>query len=343
VRIVLTLLLAAAAFQEPAAPPANARQATVAFRFDARHVVATLKSELSVPLPQLARDPVPQPLAKYGYPVFDLPPDLQKLVPPAIRTGDRWAVHAGPGRVFGATAERIVLGEGGCSHLIGVVLKVDDKDADTFAGVRAKYYAAGPDLRADAAASDLGELPASTLTPGVRARIDETLATLLKKELPAVRREAADAWGRAGSDFEPHRTWGRSVLAAHEALARGAGTLTYDAQPYRLTPDGVPAIFVRAIWRAAGRQAFAAAVWLRADTGEILWKNMRPAAWIGMYEFQRGVLHEQLGLVLNVVDSNGDGWAEIVFAQMGYESVGVSLLDVRSAFEPVGSGYSYGC
>ena len=105
----------------------------------------------------------------------------------------------------------------------------------------------------------------------------------------------------------------------------------------------MPSIFVRAIWRAAGRQAFAAALWLRADTGEILWKNLRPASWIGMHVFHSGLVQEQLGLVLNVVDSNGDGWAEIVFAQVGYEGVGISLLDVRSDFTPVGAGYSYGC
>jgi hypothetical protein len=133
------------------------------------------------------------------------------------------------------------------------------------------------------------------------------------------------------------------VLAAHEELARGAGTLKYETQVYHLTPDGVPSVFVRAIWHAAGRQAFAAAVWMRADTGEIIWKNVRPASWIGMWEFHRGVDLTQLGLVLNVVDTNGDGWAEILFAQIGYEGIGVSVLDVRTSFEPIGAGYGYGC
>jgi hypothetical protein len=344
VRIVVTFLLALAALQTPVAPAPQDRDMLVAFRFDSQHVVATVKSDLDVSLPQLARDPVPRPIAKYGYPIFDLPPDLQKRVPSTIRAGDRWTIHTAPGQAFGATAARIVLGEGQCSHLIGVLLKVDDKDAYTFAGVRAKYYAAGAGPRdLDAQPSELGELPASTLTPEVRARIDKTLAALLAKELPAVRRESAEDLGRAGS-AGPHRTWARGVLDAQDALARGAGTLTYDAQPYRLTPDGVPSIFVRAIWRAAGRQAFATAVWLRADTGDTLWKNLRPAHWIGMYEFHRGGVHqEQLGLVLNVVDSNGDGWAEIVFAQLGYESVNVTLIDMRSGFAPVGTGYSYGC
>lgn len=308
-RTLLTILLAAAAFQDAApAPAAPEREPLVAFRFDSQRVVATVKSDLTIGMPQLARDHVPQPIAKYGYPVFDLPPDLQRLVPPAIRTGDRWTVHTGPGQVFGATAERIVLGEGGCSHLIGVLLKVDDRDAEAFAGVRAKYYAAHADPRdAGGGASELGELPASTLTPDVRTVIDRTLGRLLPREL------------------------------------RPGATLAYDAQPYRLTPDGIPSIFVRALWRAGGRQVFAAAVWLRADTGEVLWSNRRVASWIAAGEFRRGLVTENLGIILNVVDGNGDGWAEIVYAQLGYESVGVTLLDVRASFAPIGRGYSYGC
>jgi hypothetical protein len=341
VRIVLAFLFAAAALQQPRDTAPAAPDVLVGFRFDTQHVVATVKSELSVPLPQLARDPVPMPIAKYGYPIFDLPAELRKLVPSAIRAGDRWAIHTAPGQAFGATAEKIVLGEGGCSHLIGVLLKVDDRDAHAFAGVRARYFAVE---RGDAepAASELGELPASTVTPGTRATIDKALAALLERELPAVRAESRAAWGLAASEVEDQRTWARGVLDAQEALARGAATLAYDAQPYRLD-GGAPLIFVRAVWRAAGRQAFAAAVWLRADTGEIVWQNMRPAMWIGMREFRRGVVPEQLGLVLNVVDRDRDGRAEILFAQLGYESVGISLLDSRTAFQPVGAGYSYGC
>lgn len=308
-RIVLTLLLGAAALQDPIGR-AQDRDMLVAFRFDTQHVVATVKSELTVSLPQLARDPVPQPLAKYGYPIFDLPPDLQKLVPSRIRSGDRWTIHAGPGQVFGATAERIVLGEGGCSRMIGVLLKVDDKDSYAFAGVRSKYYAAerASPPGVEASASALGEMPASTLTPDVRAVIDKTLAALVPGEL---------------------RT--------------GAERPDYDAQPYRLTPDGPPLIFVRAFWRAGGRQVFAAAVWLRADTGEVVWKNPRIAAWLGAGEFRRGLMTENLGLVLNVVDSDDDGWGEVVFGQLGYESVGVSLLDARSGFTAAATGYTYGC
>ncbi len=308
-RIALTLLLAAAALQDPVRLSQD-RDMLVAFRFDTQHVVATVKSELTVSLPQLARDPVPQPLAKYGYPIFDLPPDLQKLVPARIRAGDRWTIHTGPGQMFGATAERIVLGEGGCSHMIGVLLKVDDKDSYAFAGVRAKYYAAerASPRSVEASSPALGDLPAWTLTPEVRAVIDKALATLLPSEL---------------------RT--------------GAARLTHDAQPYRLTPDGAPLIFVRAIWREGERQVFAAAVWLRADTGEVVWKNPRPAAWIGAREFRRGLVTEHLGFILNVVDSNNDGWGEVVFGQLGYESVGVSLLDARSGFSAAATGYTYGC
>ena len=117
-----------------------------------------------------------------------------------------------------------------------------------------------------------------------------------------------------------------------------------DAQPFRLTPDGVPLIFVRAQWRVGSRQAFAASFWIRSDTGAIVWKNLRPAAWLRMFEFQGEIGTTLLGLVLNVVDRDRDGWAEVIFLQGGYESITVDLHAISSSgFKPAGISYAYGC
>jgi hypothetical protein len=63
-----------------------------------------------------------------------------------------------------------------------------------------------------------------------------------------------------------------------------------------------------------------------------------------MFEFQRKVSREHLGLVLNVLDTDRDGWGEVLIAQGGSESMGIELLEYSaSGFQPTGSSYSYGC
>jgi len=59
---------------------------------------------------------------------------------------------------------------------------------------------------------------------------------------------------------------------------------------------------------------------------------------------QGSVAHEHLGLVLNVLDRNGDGWGEVLMAQGGYESMSLSLVEYSaSGFHPTGIEYAYGC
>jgi hypothetical protein len=317
----------------------------MAFRVDDRLIVASVR-ELVDEIPQFKPGQGTQSAAKYGYPFLDLPDALQMRVPPEIKVGDRWAVHTAPGQVIQATAERFVLGQGQCSSLLGLVLRVDDRDAAAFAGVRTKYYVVDTHgAGSGGIESTLGPLPMSTITPEVRARLDASLAQVFALELPRVRAEAAKSIAdMAASDVGYHRTWARDRQNVEAALARGAGVLAYDAQPYRLTPDGVPLVFVRAQWRVGSRPGFAASFWIRSDTGAIVWKNVGPASWLRMFEFQGEIDITQLGLVLNVLDRDRDGWAEVIFLQAGYESLGVSLYTISSSgFTPAGTSYAYGC
>jgi hypothetical protein len=344
VRLVLALAVAALVSLPRPATHAQERDPLLAFRFDSQRIVATLRSDLNVSLPQLGRG-APRQMAKFGYPIFEFPDSLQTRVPSSIRIGEPWSIHTAAGQVFEAVVERFVLGEAQCSKMLAAVMKVDDAQAWAFARVRSKYYVADS-LSAPRTTepSPLGELPATAITPEIRRAIDATLARLVTQELPMVRAEA-NKWLARMSESEAagDRSWARGVLRSHEALAEGAATVTYDAQPYRLTPDGAPRIFVRAIWRVGEQQAFAAAAWIRADTGEVVWKNLRPASWVTMERFRAGVSQSQLGLVLNVVDRDGDGWAEIVFAQEGYEGASIELLETGTDFSRTGIEYGYGC
>ena len=113
-------------------------------------------------------------------------------------------------------------------------------------------------------------------------------------------------------------------------------------QPFRLSPDGVPFYFVRGMWRVNGRLGFAASLWMRGDDLAIVWSNLRPAAWLRMFEFQGELSNHHLGLVLNVLDRDGNGWGEVLFGQGGYESIGEFQLS-PSGFQPTGAAYSFGC
>jgi hypothetical protein len=42
-----------------------------------------------------------------------------------------------------------------------------------------------------------------------------------------------------------------------------------------------------------------------------------------------------MGLILNVLDRDGDGWSEVLFSSEGYESRSISLLEYSPAgFQP---------
>ena len=128
-------------------------------------------------------------------------------------------------------------------------------------------------------------------------------------------------------------------------MQRGRGGLVYDLQSFRLASDGAPLHFVRAQWMVRGRQGFAASLWLRGEEPlEIVEANVRPASWLRMFEFQGRVTREHLGLVLNVLDRNQDGWGEVIVAQGGYESLSLSVREYSAGgFRPTGIEYAYGC
>lgn len=110
----------------------------------------------------------------------------------------------------------------------------------------------------------------------------------------------------AASEVEYHRAWAAERRRLDEELSRGRVKLSYDIQVFHLDPSGRPTYYVRAEWRAGGRQTFAATLWLRGDRFEIVETNTDPASWLRMHEFQNRVYRVQLGLVLNVLDLDDD-------------------------------------
>jgi hypothetical protein len=63
-----------------------------------------------------------------------------------------------------------------------------------------------------------------------------------------------------------------------------------------------------------------------------------------MFEFQGRVTRNHLGLVLNVIDRDQDGWGEILSLQAGYEAFSLSVREYGvGGFEPTAVTYGGGC
>jgi len=323
----------------------SAGSAFVAFRVDGSHVIATLKV---IEVSKQVEAATAEPVARFGYRHFDLPAAWREPDAVVERAGDRWLIHAAPGRTFEAETEQSVGGITGCQGAIGVLLRVEPAQSDAFAALPARYFLAERSVTPPtpkASRSTVGAIP-SPSTPAFQGALRSMLNDLLARELPRVRADAEPEIARlVASDVDYHRSWARERRAIDDDMQRGRGALTYDVQSFRLAPDGVPLHFVRAEWKVRGRQGFAASLWLRGDESlELIETNLRPASWLRMFEFQGEVSREHLGLVLNVFDRNQDGWGEVLFAFGGYESLSLSLFEYSATgFHPTGIEFAHGC
>src|SRR5262245_2779182 len=123
----------------------------------------------------------------------------------------------------------------------------------------------------------------------------------------------------ATSDVDYHRSWAFERREIEERLRRGDARLKYDVQAFILSPDAVPLYFARVEWMVGERQAFAMSLWIKSgDTPTIVETNLRAAGWLRMFEFQGRIAREHLGIVLNVLDVDGDGWGEVLLLGEGY-------------------------
>jgi len=319
----------------------------VAFRVDGTHAIAAIKV-FDTAARQIIDGLSAQPVARFGFRSFELPPEWGDRVPGGIPTGPGWVIQTGARATVHATAERIVGGQLGCVDAIGVMLRINAEEAGSFSTLSARYFLAAPAGSTSSPAMESAAVRAiqPPASAAFRSAVQSILGEVLARELPQVRAEAEpDVARMASSGARDHRSWAQRVRAIDVAMEHGDGSLTYDVQSFRLSPDGVPVHFVRAEWKVRGRQGFAASLWLRGEQQlEIIDTNVRPASWLRMWEFQGEISREHLGLVLDVFDHDHDGWGEVLFAQGGYEGLELSLLELSpTGFHPTGIGYSYGC
>lgn len=334
----VVVALAAARAQQAPAPE------YIAFRVDDQRLIATLL--VREPTPGQVRDGLsPRPAARYGYAHFAVP-DGWRERPFSVPAQERWAVHLAPGSVIEATATDIVGGYAGCEEAIGVLLQTDSLNSKRLAASPARYFVAAPSTPPPAAAAPslIGSRPVPS-SPKWRASLETVLDDLVARELPRVRSEAAAELSKMeASTVGYHRSWARERRRIDAAIERNEGRRQYDVQAFQLG-SGAPVYFVRAEWLVNGRQGFAASLWLRTEPAvEVIEANMRPASWLQMFEFQGRVTRDHLGVVLNVLDRDHDGWGEVLFLESGYEAFGISLRHYSpNGFVTSGPAYSGGC
>jgi hypothetical protein len=274
----------------------------VAFRVDdTRFAVMTMGDEGAITLRQ--RDvhalttPTYRASAQFLGTVFEIPGDrLAEIVPRAVPpAGQQWILDAGRDGAFALTVERYVIAEVECDERWGVLLAASPADAPRLARVREKYFVARP-ARADeplAGATSVGPI-AVTLTATQRSTLESLLRTRVSSGLQTAR-------------------------------------LDYDVQAFRLTPDGDPRLFVRSEWRVAGRIESILGAWVRLRGNgdlEIERVDDRASALPGNLRGMGVVAgREYVGLVLNVVDTDRDGWGEVLVSRDGYESRVIDVVE----------------
>jgi hypothetical protein len=87
--------------------------------------------------------------------------------------------------------------------------------------------------------------------------------------------------------------------------------------------------------------------WARPDRDMLLEAvSTRPSRWLRMNEFQSERLGlDDLGVILNVFDYDGDGWGEVLIGQRLYDGFHIYLLEYSEGqgFQRTGIAYRYGC
>ncbi len=339
---------------KPAFPPAHT--CYVAHRYDDSRVVfsldRTFANDPELRRRGLAQNPsrLPDPAARLaGMSLWKMGDAFWKRHAGELSgpdPGDRWVLKAGGRTSFHCTIERLAMAEFGCGTTVVALALVDQSERQAFERLSELHYLIIPDsgdvepAPADPEPVVLREAP--PLSGDAKERLESTLEELLKRELPKVRASSAANYALMSQlgrrNPWPHRD---------ERLARAEGKLSYDLQAVRLSPDGQARYYVRAEWVLDKDVAFLLSAWVRPDRDMLIESvNDRPSLWLRMDEFQSERLGlDDLGILLNVFDYDGDGWGEVLMGQRAYEGYHMHLLEYSDSqgFRRTGISYRYGC
>ena len=143
-----------------------------------------------------------------------------------------------------------------CEAGIVAMGRVDPADVPRFRQVDDMHYLVMPEVSGPptnpvdlpAAPALLEERPEASA--GSDPALEAALEDLLVRELPKVRQAAEqDVVARRRGLLQAWRSY-------DERLANGEATLSYDRKTFRISPDGVPRLYVRAKWTLDDKTVF---------------------------------------------------------------------------------------
>ncbi len=336
---------------------AAAQALQIAHRYDDQRVVFLLKKVWDASI-EPGRDSVlaesaalPAPVAsRSGMQLWEWPtPEFrsrhEETVSPAP-LGQRRLLFAGKGRRFRLTIEKHIVAQMNCEAGIVAMGRVDPADVPRFRRVDEMHYLVLPEVSGPptnpvdlpAAPALLEERPEASAgsDPGLEAALED----LLVRELPKVRQAAEqDVVARRRGLLQAWRSY-------DERLAQGEATLSYDRKTFRISPDGVPRLYVRAKWTLDDKTVFLLGAWFRSgDEPAVEATDVGASHTLRTPEFQRMDFDlDSVDDIFNVFDHDSDGWGELLKERRGYESYGFELFEYSE--DGLGSplaSYSYGC
>ena len=169
---------------------------------------------------------------------------------------------------------------------------------------------------------------AYAVTENGRQAIESVLQQTFERESPKILEELTRGVRRDGID---------DLRQKYRRVSAGGARINFDVQAFRLTPDGLPRLFVRAVWNLDGKTVFLMSAWLRtAPALEIEAADLhaaKQAVWLD-FKYDGPMEPSYLGEVLNITDVDRDRFAEIVMLYHYYEGISIEI----SKYPPTGPG-----
>ena len=328
--------------------------AFVAARYDATHVVFVVAAETesrfssSPLLVSSSGTPTKVPAAsRPAAPLAGLQelwePDSQALhfFPEIIQKaqrGEQWVLSVSPESTIPVVIDRVVVAPIGCSLALGFLASVPVEQRSAFGALGREYFAVRRTAVQPAelpVASHIGELPSWKASPAAAKQIEQQLNERMKQEVSGIDARLMANAGSPGaaageSPLGSARPRLREWIHADRGLIRGEGVLDYDVRALRLTPDGVPRLFVRARWSLADATVFLMTAWFKAEgadgqpvllSADSTWSTALRQGDAG------GALDDNLEFqtILNEFDVDHDGWAELLVHSKAGESTAITL------------------
>jgi hypothetical protein len=320
----------------------------IALRYDQTHVFFRLgeKGDFTLQNPEQEKSfhRLAKPAAEYGTgQPFELEPAVFESVKEhyePVHVGEQWQLEVSAGGRVPVTIQKPIEMAWGCesSFTAGFIAEIAPESQATFSHLPQKYFLVHKSLAASGSLANpkpmsTGELADWNPSPEIRMEIEQFITAKLRDQI--TRKDGA--WWANPSNSNPDPRVKEAAEAWRpfiEKTAAGQGTLTYDMKTFLLSPDGVPRLYIRAMWKTGEDRALLMSRWLRLGT-TIMVESRELDGTSTMWEERdagESVALElsSLPTVLNVFD-RPDGYGDVLILSPGYEGYSMVLYHYSTA------------